>query len=279
MKSFKSLTETDSHTIMIVDSLNLAFRYKHSGAAKFSDDYIKTVDSLKRSYKADKVIMACDSGSSKYRKSLYPDYKQNRKDKYEQQTEEEAAAFERFFTEFNVTMENISKKYPLLRFDKCEADDIAAYITNKYGKKYRIWLISSDADWDLLINENVSRFSYVTRKEVTLDNWDTHYDFTPDEYISIKCLMGDSGDNVPGVDKVGTARAKELVSKYGTAYDVAESLPIVSKYKYIAKLNEFGSANILLNYQLMDLVTHCEEALGPDNCVTIDKVLGAYLSE
>ena len=33
----------------------------------------------------------------------------------------------------------------------------------EYGLEY-IWLISSDRDWDLLIQENVGRFSYVTRK-------------------------------------------------------------------------------------------------------------------
>ena len=49
-----------------------------------------------------------------------------------------------------------------------------------------IWIISSDRDWDLLIQENVGRFSYVTRKEVTLDNWETHYDVSPEEYISLK---------------------------------------------------------------------------------------------
>ena len=38
-------------------------------------------------------------------------------------------------------------------------------------------VISSDKDWDLLIDENISRFSTVTRKETTIDNWDEHYDF------------------------------------------------------------------------------------------------------
>jgi 5'-3' exonuclease len=277
MKQFNTFTETEASTLMIVDALNLAFRYKHSGAKDFVEDYCRTVDSLKRSYKASKVIIVCDQGSSSYRKAIYPEYKQNRKDKYDEQTEVEALAFELFFKEFNKTMDNI--EYPLLRFDKCEADDIAAYIVSKRKKFNNIWLVSSDRDWDLLIDENVSRFSYVTRKEVTLNNWGTHYDCTPEEYISIKCLTGDSGDNITGVDKVGPVKAKELVSKYGTAYDVAACLPITSKYKYIANLNEFGEDNIIRNYRLMDLVTHCEEALGPENVLAIDNVLKDYLDE
>ncbi len=85
-KSFNQVTEAEN-VLMIVDSLNLAFRYKHSGATDFAEDYLRTVKSLAKSYKAAKVIIAGDSGSSQYRKALDPEYKQNRKDKFEQQTE------------------------------------------------------------------------------------------------------------------------------------------------------------------------------------------------
>ena len=141
----------------------------------------------------------------------------------------------------------------------------------------QVWLISSDKDWDLLVAPGVSRFSYVTRKEVTHDNWLEHYECTQDEYISIKCLMGDSGDNVLGVNGVGPKRALQLVQEYGSAYDIIAAMPIISKYKYIAALNEFGSKGLMLNYQLMDLITHCEEAIGEENCKTIDKMLEDYL--
>jgi len=172
-------------------------------------------------------------------------------------------------------------KFPVVRFPNVEADDIAAYIVSKH-KRYNInqvWLVSSDKDWDLLVAPGVSRFSYVTRKEITHDNWDTHYECTQDEYISLKCLMGDSGDNVAGVPGVGPKRALQLVQDYGSAYDIISALPISSKYKYIAALNEFGSEGLMLNYKLMDLVTHCEEAIGEENCKNINKVMDFYLNE
>ena len=62
-KSFKLMQETDN-TLMIVDSLNLAFRYKHSGATDFAEDYLRTVNSLKKSYKANKVIIAGAGGAA-----------------------------------------------------------------------------------------------------------------------------------------------------------------------------------------------------------------------
>jgi 5'-3' exonuclease len=277
--TFKKATESNN-TLLVVDALNLAFRYKHSGATDFATDYIRTVDSLKKSYKASHVIIACDQGSSTYRKTLSPEYKQNRKDKQEQQTDAERAAFELFFEDFLATIATIetTTSYPVLKFQGVEADDIAAYIVSQKSKLSTddIWLISSDRDWDLLVQPGVSRFSYVTRKEVTIDNWNDHYEFNPEDYISIKCLTGDSGDNVAGVPGIGPKRAVSLVAEYGSTYDIVASIPLPGKYKYIQELNQCREL-LLLNYQLMDLVTHCREAIGNDNLKSIDQTLQYYL--
>lgn len=277
-KSFTQLNES-KNVLLIVDSLNLAFRYKHSGATDFAEDYLRTVNSLKKSYKGSHVIMACDQGSSSYRKELYPEYKQNRKDKQATQTDAEAAAFELFFEDFLATLEHIKEntEYPVIKFQGVEADDIAAYICSKkkFLKFDEIWLISSDRDWDLLVEPGVSRFSYVTRKEVTNDNWSEHYEWTQEDYISIKCLMGDTGDNVFGVPSIGPKRALSLVEEFGSTWDIIASIPLNGKYKYIQELNKCKD-QLMLNYQLMDLVTHCEEAVGVDNCKEIDQILELY---
>jgi 5'-3' exonuclease len=278
-KTFKQLNET-TNTLLVVDALNLAFRYKHSGATDFAEDYLRTVDSLKKSYKASHVIIACDQGSSSYRKALSPEYKQNRKDKQETQTDAEKAAFEVFFEDFLATLAHIeaNSTYPVIKFQGVEADDIAAYIVSKKAELGvdTIWLISSDRDWDLLIQDGVNRFSYVTRKEITQDNWNTHYEFSQEDYISIKCLTGDSGDNVFGVPGIGPKRAISLVTEYGSTYDIVASIPISGKYKYIQELNKCKDM-LLLNYQLMDLVSYNREAIGTDNCQEIDNILEVYL--
>ena len=140
------------------------------------------------------------------------------------------------FEEFEASLRECSQKdYPVLRYKGVEADDIAAHLVkfkNKYDLEY-IWLISSDRDWDLLIQENVGRFSYVTRKEVRLDNWNEHYDIPPEMYISMKCLTGDKGDNVRGIPGIGPKRATQLIEQYGSAWDIYEAVPIDSRYKYI----------------------------------------------
>lgn len=281
MKSFKVITETDPNTYLGVDALNLAFRWKHSGAKVFAEDYIATVASLRKSYKACKVIMFCDSGSSSYRKNLLPTYKQGRKDKYEIQTPAEEKAFFDFLEEFGRTIELMRgiKDVIVLKYPRCEADDIAAYVTKKHCKNKTFWLISTDKDWDLLINDHVSRFSYITRKEITTDNWDEHYEYDRDCHISIKCLTGDSGDSVPGVEGIGPKRAISLVNEFGSTYDIIANLPLNGKYKYISALNSFGAERLMLNYKLMDLLEFCDEALGVENCADIDNKLKGFFNE
>ncbi len=271
MKSFNTYTDKNSASCLIVDGMNLAFRWMHAKKFEFAEEYLATVKSLARSYQCAKIVIACDKGSSSYRKALHPGYKGARKEKFENQTEQEAENFEKFIKEFNRTMELCKEEFTLFRFERVEADDIAAYIcaNRKSFGIDRIWLISSDADWHQLISDHVSQFSTVSRKELTMENWSERYEYPPEDHISIKCLMGDAGDSVPGVDKVGPKKALALVEEYGSALDVAAALPITSKYVHIKNLNAFGAEAIMLNYKLMDLVTFCEEAIGEENCKVI----------
>jgi 5'-3' exonuclease len=266
----KGFIETNKYTnLLVIDGLNLAFRYKYANKKDFAPLYVKTVQSLAKSYNAKRVVVLGDGGSF-YREALYPDYKANRKDLRAKQTQQESEDFQDFLEEFNVAFELLGMQYDTFRFKGVEADDIAAYLVKYYKDNFEhTWLISSDKDWDLLIADNVSRFAYTSRKEITLDTWDQFYDYNPAQHISIKVLMGDKGDNVPGVEGIGEKRANTILRDYETAYDVYANLPISSKYKYIQNLNSLVD-QLLVNYELMDLLTTCEEALGKENCIIVD---------
>ena len=248
--------------LLIVDGLNIAFRWKHQGVTDFKYDYARTVESLAKSYNAGTIIITADGGSS-YRKEIFPEYKANRKEKYAEQTPQEEKEFEMFMAEFSNTLTLLKEKHTVLQFKGVEADDIAAYISMNLDKFNfdECWMVSSDRDWDLLINDRVSRFSTVTRKETTVHNWDEHYDFDPYYFLTYKCLTGDKGDNVPGVDGVGPKRATQLIEQYGDVFDIMASLPLDGKYKYIQNLNEFGSEGLEVGVKLMDLTYDVEGAV------------------
>jgi len=264
--------------LLIVDGLNIAFRWKHQGVLDFKYEYARTVESLAKSYNAGTIIVLADGGSS-YRKNLLPTYKANRKEKYAEQTPQEEKEFAMFMAEFSDTLTLIKKKHPVFQFKGVEADDIAAYISMNLDKYNfdECWMISSDRDWDLLITDKVSRFSTVTRKEVTLNTWDEHYDFEVEDYITFKCLTGDKGDNVPGIPGIGPKRAVEIMNQYGNIFDIYAAVPLEGKYKYIQSLNE-NAEQLLLNVELMDLVTYAEEAIGEKNKQVIDLGIQEHLN-
>ena len=262
MIKFADKIPEENKNALVVDAMNLAFRWKHQGKKDFELEYLRTVESLAISYNCSNIIIAADQGNSSYRKEICPEYKENRKERYKNQTEKEKQEMEEFFAEYEKTLEALSAKYLVIRRKQVEADDIAAFIVKNREELGidEIWLISSDRDWDLLVNENVSKFSTVTRKETTLFNWEEFHDFPIEEYISFKVLTGDKGDNIQGVPGIGPKRASELIHTYGSAFDIYDNLPIDGKYKYIQNLNE-NAELLLTNYYLMDLLGYCEEAI------------------
>jgi len=265
--------EPKGNNILIVDSLNLAFRYKHTRRRDFAEDYYSTVKSLARSYQASRIILACDWGKSTYRKALYPEYKADREAKVALQSEEENQEFIDFIEDFEKTLEFCKNSFTVLKYRGVEADDIAAYLTNYafHNDPDHIWLISSDKDWDLLLTDRVHRFSYVTRKEYTLENWGEFYEYPHDMALDIKVLVGGK-DNVTGIPGVGPKRAHTLLKEYGDAFTVYDSIPLPGKPVYIRNTNEFGD-NILRNIELIDKITYCQEAIGSENIENIKELI------
>ena len=93
--------------LMIVDFLNICFRYKHSGKKNFTADVISTIQSLGTSYGAKDIIIAGDWGSA-WRKEIYPEYKANRQALRDKQTEQEG------LPELSFGLETIQGRVPEL---------------------------------------------------------------------------------------------------------------------------------------------------------------------
>ena len=246
---------------MLVDCLNLAFSWRHRRPFNFAQAYCDMIVGLTSSYKCGQVILCADKGKSKYRTDISSEYKANRTEKYKEQTEEEKQEFLDFLEEYERGLALAAEKYPLLRFEGVEADDIISVLATHKPPEQVCWIISTDRDLDQLISPTVNRFSYITRKETTISNFREHYDCEPDQYISIKCLQGDTGDNVKGIEGVGPKRANDLIKRYGSAFDIYDLIPgIPGTAKYVQNLNNSGDL-ILTNYKLMDL-SFSEEAVG-----------------
>ena len=96
------------------------------------------------------------------------------------------------------------------------------------------------------------------------------HNYDIEDYITIKCLMGDSGDNISGIPQIGPKRAETLAAQYGTAFDIYDACPIDSRYKFIHSLNDHKE-RLLLNFEIMDLLAFCNEAIGEENIKDIQQ--------
>jgi 5'-3' exonuclease len=257
-KAFSELNQHPADSIMLVDALNLSFRWKHKKQRNFAADYLRTIDSLANSYGCGQILICADKGSSTFRRGLYPEYKANRKEKFAQQTPEEAQEFLEFMEDYEQALELVAEVYPVIRYQGVEADDIISVITRSIPN--HVWIVSTDKDLDQLISNRTSRFSYITRKEITIENFRETYGCDVEEYISIKVLQGDAGDNVKGIEGVGPKRALALIRQFGSAFDIYDAIPLPGKLKYIQAVNQ-AQDTILLNYKLMDL-SFSMEAMG-----------------
>lgn len=254
--------------LMIVDGTNLSFRYKRQGKIDFAADFVRTVNSLGRSYGALKIVVLFDYKGSSYRKDLYPEYKQNRKERYAQQSDEEKEAAEQFFKGLDRAIELCETNFTTIRLKGVEADDVAGWLVMNFedGDVFEhIWMISTDKDWDELLSPVCSRFSYGNRKEYTMDNfYDEHDCDNPEQFTYVKAIMGDMGDNVRGVEGIGAKRAYNLIRQYDDIFEIIGALPISGKQKYIQALNQ-SEELLLRNLELTDIRSFCYDAIAhPD---------------
>ena len=245
------------NNLLIVDANNLSYRWlQRPNYNSFGADFIRTIQSLSKSYEAARTIVCFDFGKSYYRMDMHEEYKGTRK---KPQDEEEAKKYEDFFAVLNSLPDELDEE--VLKFRGVEADDILAFITQNVSDRYdHTWIISSDRDLYQLIDHNVSIFNIFGRKEVTEESLMEDYGTTPYEYMLSRIIEGDKSDNILGIEGIGPKRAQGLAKDHKEFNKLLESLPIKGRSKYIQNLNA-GRDVLLRNEKLINLKKYCEEAI------------------
>ena len=245
------------NNLLIVDANNLSYRWlQRPNYNSFGADFIRTIQSLSKSYEAARTIVCFDFGKSYYRMDMHEEYKGTRK---KPQDEEEAKKYEDFFAVLNSLPDELDEE--VLKFRGVEADDILAFITQNVSDRYdHTWIISSDRDLYQLIDHNVSIFNIFGRKEVTKESLMEDYGTTPYEYMLSRIIEGDKSDNILGIEGIGPKRAQGLAKDHKEFNKLLESLPIKGRSKYIQNLNA-GRDVLLRNEKLINLKKYCEEAI------------------
>jgi len=248
---------SDYNNLLIIDANNLSYRWlQRPNYGSFGADFIRTIQSLSKSYEAARTIVCFDFGKSYYRMDMHEEYKGTRK---KPQDEDEIKKYEEFFAVLNDLPDQLDEE--VLKFRGVEADDILAWITQNVSDRYdHTWIVSSDRDLYQLIDENISIFNIFGRKEVTLQSLQDDFEVTPSEYMLSRIIEGDKSDNIIGIEGIGPKRAQGLAREYKTLDSLIEALPIKGRSKYITNLNA-GVDTLIRNEKLINLKKYCVEAI------------------
>lgn len=163
------------------------------------------------------------TGRNNFRKIFYPEYKANRKDKVKP----------KWFKKLKEYMVDDMKFFSV---DTLEADDLIS-IYSKYNKNS----IICSTDKDLLqiegfhYNLTKQTRSVVSYEEANLNLWR-------------QVLMGDSADNIKGLEGIGTVRASKLLQDSNNYLfkTISEYIHVYGQYK--------GIEQFTTNYKLIKLL-------------------------
>lgn len=100
-----------------------------------------------------------------------------------------------------------------------EADDILGTLAKKAEREgLQCIIVTGDRDSLQLVSESVSVYLAATNetKIFTPESFEEKYGISPDKFVDVKALMGDSSDNIPGVKGIGEKGALKLISEYGS---------------------------------------------------------------
>src|SRR6266436_6947354 len=106
---------------------------------------------------------------------------------------------------------------PLLRIAGVEADDVIGTLAQRAAAIGQQVLISTgDKDMAQLVNERITLINTMSDTLLDRDGVKAKFDVYPEQIIDYLALVGDSSDNIPGIDKVGPKTAAKWLNAYGT---------------------------------------------------------------
>jgi DNA polymerase-1 len=165
-----------------------------------------------------KVILVFDgAGGSNNKRNLYPEYKANRN--------KNRMTNYSIFTNKEEETESINNQMArLIQYLQClpvsmicvdgiEADDTIGYLVGKFQKydsTKEVTIMSADQDFLQLVSDKVKVYSPTKKKIFKPQDVLEAFSVSSYNYINYKILMGDSSDNLPGVDGLGPKKTLKM---------------------------------------------------------------------
>ena len=202
--------------LVLIDGTSYLFRAFHAlppltnAAGEPTGALFGVVNMLRATLKErpDYVAFVLDASGPTFRDALYPEYKANRPP----MPEELRAQVE--------PMRRIVQAlgFPLLCVDGVEADDVIGTLALQGAAQgLDVTISTSDKDFAQLVRPGVTLVN--TMSGSRMDSAEAvmeKFGVRPEQIVDFLALMGDTVDNVPGVEKCGPKTAAKWLGEYGT---------------------------------------------------------------
>jgi DNA polymerase-1 len=210
-------------TLLLIDGHSLAFRAfyalpvdsfvtrdgQHTNAIH---GFLSMLNLLLQNEKPTHLAVAFDKSRVSFRTAEYPEYKGTRGE-----TPPE------FKGQIPLLQEALAAmNIPTLEVENFEADDIIATLaTRGAAEGFDVLVTSGDRDTIQLVNDQITLLYPNARGVSELKRYDRDavvekYGIEPEQYPEIAALVGETSDNLIGIDKVGEKTAVKWIQKYGS---------------------------------------------------------------
>lgn len=210
-----------------------------------------TLIKLLTDYKAEYVIAAIDMPGDTFRNELYSDYKGHRRTPPDDLVTQ-IPRIQQILETFQI---------PVLGKPELEADDIIASVTqfimdSPDTQDVHVCIISKDKDLEQLLCDQVTMFDIRNEKTIDVAALWENKGITPDQVIDTLTLMGDTADNVPGVEGIGLKTAAKLIQEFGSLENIYANIDQIKgkRRENLEKAQEY----ISLSQQLVTLKRDAE---------------------
>jgi len=107
--------------------------------------------------------------------------------------------------------------FPILRVDGVEADDVIGTLaTRAVAAGIDVTVSTGDKDFAQLVVPGIRLVNTMTNTTLDEASIVEKFGVRPDQIVDYLALMGDSVDNIPGVEKCGPKTAAKWLAEYGT---------------------------------------------------------------
>lgn len=245
-------------TLLILDGNSLMFRAFYALPLLTNSEGLHTnalygftnmLIRMKEEIAPDYIVTAFDRKAPTFRHDEYKEYKAGRKKMPPELAEQ-----------FPIVKELLKMMaIDIFEIDGFEADDLIGTLAKFAEEKgIDVYIVTGDRDALQLASDHIKVIinkKGMTEKEI-YDKARMINDFgvTPQEYIDVKGLMGDTSDNIPGVPGIGEKTAFKLIQQYKSIENVLSNIESISGKKIKENLLEY-SEQAIFSKRLATIVT------------------------